>query len=268
MSETIFYREWARYPNRRRGLMIKESILPKIISSPYSSGYVSVFSFTEQDALQIKESKSSRGFERFSVGASKVVIDLDQGLDQLIHAEEILQSLGIGYDLWQSGGKGFHPILDTPLQFHEHLPYSHLQFVKSLGIEGIDEAIYRHGSLISLPGRIHPKTKNPKTFVKRVVGDSVEIKIVEKPKFNFLDKKIHGLGLSEALMLISDLSLTEPPIGGRHVAIWGAAKDLLNTGVSTNTAYELIMSAMKNWENPKSSEEVIRAIDQACRYIQ
>lgn len=251
------YVEWCKTPMGRKGLMVRESLVPKIVGASYSSGYTTVYSFNKEDANKIRESRCSKGFSRFEVGASRVAIDLDEGEEQLTVVEKILQREGLGYEIWFSGGKGFHVFIDHRFICSTHLPYSHLCFLKELSIP-CDESLYQHGRLLSLEGRVHPKTKKKKNFVKCVGGKMAEILIVEKPKFVFTGggEDTRGLNISETMITLANLATIEPRRDQRHTLLWQVGLDLCRCGLSDQTIFDLLRAVMKDWEIPKSDEKL------------
>ena len=259
------YYEWCPDVFRRKGTMLKSSVFPKIVNSKMCSGYRSVYSFSKEAAMEIRESRSSAGLDRFEVGADRIAIDLDDGEKQLKEVEVILQREGLHYDVENSGGKGFHIFIPTDFMCDVNLPYSHLQFLLDLGID-CDESLYQAGRILSMIGRVHPKTKIKKHHVKTVEGKMADVKIVEKPVFTFSggDQESTG-GLAEAMILTSSLAINEPRPGGRHIAIWSLSKDLIKCGLADTTIHDLMNNIVRKWDNPKTDEEIIKIIAQARR---
>ncbi len=206
------YREWCRKVQTRKGTMVDAPTLDTLCKQ-HNPGYSSVYMFDESAANEIKDRGHSGGLSDYVVYADRLVMDLDDGDLQLAAIEKLLQAKGLGYDVWASGGKGYHVYLKHDLIGSIHLPFSHKSVVRSLGIN-CDESLYQHGRLLSLPGRVHPKTKRKKTFVKSVPGSDVDVPIVERPGpvFDFLPSG--GLNdLESGLFKLSNLSLSEPTMG-------------------------------------------------------
>lgn len=244
--------------------MLKSSMFDKIIESSSDSGYRSVYSFSKQDAMEIKDSRCSKGFDQYEVGTDVVPIDLDDGARQLEEVESILNREGLGYTVWFSGGKGNHIFIPTDLMVDRDLPYSHLQFLTGLGIEA-DSSLYQHGRILSLPGRVHPKTKVKKYFVKEVVGHMANVEIVKKPIFTFSGGcQESTTGLAEAMMLLSNLSINEPRKEMRHTELWGVGKDLVRCGLADATIYDLLNTVMGKWDVPKDEDKLVNIV-KMCR---
>jgi len=245
--------------------MLKVRVFDKIVASRMCSGYGGVYMLGEEDAMEIRESRSSAGFDRYEVASDCVPIDIDGGDKQIAETEEILQERGLGYSLFKSGGKGGHFYLPTDLMYHASLPYSHSQYILELGVS-CDTSLYHSGHLISLEGRVHPKTKVKKHFIKEVAGKMADVKIVEKPIFTFSggDQESTG-GIAEAMMLLSNLSINEPKPGNRHTELWAISKDLIRCGLSDTTVHDLLVNIVRKWENPKTDDEIVKLISQARR---
>lgn len=261
----IKYREWCSKPFSRCGLLIEQSRIDKMVKANRCSGYSSLYYFNEVSAEYIRSTKRSIGLNKHPVGCEHVVIDLDDGDKQVSLLESRLHQLGLGYTVWLSGLKGFHFYINAIDKFDINLPYSQRLFVESLDVP-CDLSLYQHGRLISLEGRIHPRTKKPKTKLRVVEGDAVDIKIVERPIITYTGE-VEDVSKEVSLLSISDLILNEPDVGNRHTLIWGTAKDLLASGWSLATVEHLLVEVNASWTNPKEDEEVRAAVTQAWRQI-
>jgi hypothetical protein len=260
------YREWSRNLNDRTGCFLPENVIEDICKYHRDPGYTSVYSFDEAAAEEIKRVKSSKGLSKYCAYSTNLIIDID-GTDldaargYLADIERRLTELDLGYDVWFSGGKGFHVVLKHDLLKSAHLPHSHEMFLESIGIKS-DYSLYRHGSLISLPGCVHRRTKIKKHLLKTVEGNLVTIPIVEKPVIEYDIQS--DLSQMEALFFRLLAVLSKPPdIGNRHTTLWGLGKDLKRLGLSFCTAVELLQKVNEKWENKKTEDEVTQAIEQA-----
>lgn len=258
-SETL-YREWAPKLEARKGLMLPLSAFPEILKK-HDPGYASVYMFTKEAADEIKAARSSRDFKQYEVIADEIIIDLDGGEPQLGRCRIPLQ--GIGYEVWASGGKGFHVRIPTGRLVGNDVPDAHRQWVDSLGVDA-DLSLYRASSVVSLPGRVHPKTRIKKTFVEWVDGAMPHIPdpvIVERPAFPSADIP----ELASLLSRLANLTALEPSPGNRHTAVWSAAMSLRDAGLSEDATIELLTMVNSAWLNPKPDDEVRRAAEQAFR---
>jgi hypothetical protein len=228
-------------------------------------GYISVYMFSEDAALKIKQSGTSKGLQQYPVAADELVIDIDNGDEGLAEVEVVLEAQGLAYQVWSSGGKGYHVCIPHPLVCSEDLPYSHQQAVQGLGLK-VDMSLYQHGRLISMPGRVHPKTKQKKRFIRQVEGKNLDLKIVKKPdlQFNFDDRA--GLDeLASGLMRVVNMLNTPPSPGNRHTKMWGAAKDLADAGLQFDTVLDVMGRVNESWDVQKDEAEIRLAIEQAFK---
>jgi hypothetical protein len=246
--------------------MIPLSKMHFILDLP-SPGFASVYAFSEQDALLVRERGHSRGLSEFSVWADRVAIDIDQGDEGLLPVLSILDAKGLGYEVWSSGGKGYHVFIPHEPIYSPHLPYSHLSFLRSIGVS-CDETIYQHSRVLRLPGTVHLKTGKRKQFYMRKDGMQPTIPIVERPKFDFKP----GLGtksFQSALMGAMSLITNPPPTGQgkRHTLLWGVAKDFAEAGTPYLTALGVLLEVNRSWQKPKPVEKVELAVSQAYRQM-
>ena len=258
----MFYKEWARTVHSRSGRMVSMDSLP-ILLKLKDPGYASVYMFNEADASQIKHAGHSRGLSNYEVSAYHLILDIDNGEEGLSLAEKALTSRGLKYSVWSSGGKGFHVYIPHKLVTSVDLPHSHAKVVEGLGL-AVDNTLYQHGRLISLPGRVHPKTKNRKTLIKTVEGSPIDIPIHKKPQMVFDFEDGGGAGeLTAALLRVVGIAEAEPSEGNRHTALWGASKDLSDAGLSFQTVLDIMHGVNDQWKRPKAQEEVELAVVQA-----
>lgn len=226
------------------------------------AGYRSVYGFSEEDAKLIRLQQSSRGFSRFPVFSDHLILDIDGGDEQMKRVVSRLDELGFAYDVWISGGKGYHIIIPHEGLYSPYLPYSHLFFVEHYGIE-CDKSVFRHGSLISLPGRISQRTGRPKQFVESVPGDKAEVLIVIPDLTNI--PVAEDLDLAFALRRVCSLAENEPEQGRRHTLLWSVASNCAVSGMSRELCNQLLQEVNASWKNPKDQDEVERAVSQAYR---
>ena len=252
--------EWSVTLESRRGTMVPFSRLGAIQRERHNPGFRSVYLFDSISAATISASGSSKGFKQYAVYSDHLFIDLDGGDPALVAAEEALR--GYQYEVWSSGGKGYHVVLPTPMYCGVDLPQAHLEFVEALGC-GADLSLYRHSSLIALPGRVHQRTGKKKAFHKSVAGQQLTIgdpKVLPKA-FNlaFTDEA----PVSFAFMRLASLCETPPAQGNRHTTAWSMSSQLAKAGLSFETVLELVLKMNSEWDNSKPEDEIERAVKQA-----
>lgn len=265
----IWYKEWASSVKARKGRMLPIKAFDTILKYR-DPGYSSVYMFKEEDAKQLLENESSRGMNQFEVASDKLMLDIDKGIDGLATVGRKIEAEGIAFDVWESGGKGYH--IEIPHQFvcDTRLPYSHKVVVEKLlgtDIDQVDLTLYQHGRLISLPGRVHPTTKKKKKLLFKVPGVALEIPILDVPVKDLANFSIdHDLTLlSSGLFRAADLAQTPPSKGNRHMTIWSASKRLAEAGLAYDTVLGLMEKINESWTEPKSITEVEAAVRSAFK---
>jgi hypothetical protein len=256
---SAYHYEWCARPNSRSGIMVPEENLQKFIDAKSSSGFRSVYGFHPTHAKIIKARGNSKGFREFPCYADQLVIDIDNGDEGKIDAEAKIKAAGLGYRLYFSGGKGYHFIIPCSPLYSYHTPYSHMKYVESLGLE-TDQSVYRHSSLISLEGRVHPKTKKLKRFLEEVSGKTAEIKIVQPPQFIGNIPEDYNV-LSDGFERAAGLVGMEPNIGGRYMDLWRCIKCFSDAGIAPEVAEEIAHAINDSWDNPKEMDEMQRLME-------
>ncbi len=256
------YREWALKPSHRRGCMIPDKYVMRYCNAP-DAGYASVYMFKEQDAQEIIASGSSAGLSRYEVFTDTLTLDLDKGAEQLSQAREAVK--GYRYCVFESGGKGYHIVISLDRLINgTNIPYSQRKWVEALNV-GADLSLYQAGHIISLPGRLHPKTGKRKILIDIQPGNLLSLPLVsqESPSFALgnADQSELERGLWRAVELLSN----GPGPGNRHTALWSTAKHFADSGLSFDTALDLLWAVNQTWDEPKTEAEVKLAVNQAFR---
>jgi hypothetical protein len=241
--------------------MIETTKLDKIVKTHCNPGYASIYQFDEDAALDIKSTGMSRGFDRFDVYAESLTIDIDEGDVGLKAAEGRLSEYG--YEVWSSGGKGYHIVINHEPVFDKRLPYSHKRVVEELGII-CDTSLYQPGRILSLPGRVHPKTKKKKEYIRSHEGKLLEFKLEEKPKINF-DFDGVDEDASTVFMRLADLTKYSPYKGQRHMTLWTLSRTMSKSGISYEDAIVMLQMINRMWKEPKDPAEVTAACEQGYR---
>ncbi len=260
-----WFAEWCPKLHDRRGLMVSFKGLGAAVRNNYNPGYSSVYAFSKEDAELIRASGSSRGLHQYCVGAWAVALDLDDGDKQLEQVERVLQDKSLEYFVYLSGGKGNHVYVpQTEFVYDKRVPYSHKMFIENLGLD-VDFTLYQHGRILSLPRRLHPKTKVRKQFVKHVPGDRLALELVDPPQPSFSLRDYQEASFSMALVGVADACNTPPSVGNRHTTIWGLAMDLARANVPIDVAEGLLIHLNNEWPYAKDHKDVLIAVRQAYK---
>lgn len=242
----------------RTGNLLPLTVLDQVLTRP-NPGYASVYLFKSEDAKRIRATGSSRGLGDLEVAASAVTLDIDNPND-IDAVTSKLDSLGLGYEVWDSG-RGFHVVLPHEFISDARLPYSHKCWVEQLSLPA-DYSLYQHARILRLPNTLNAKTGRRKQLIRSVEGMQPDIKLVERPKFNFQPNG--GLtSISSALNQLQRLAISEPLPGNRHTQLWSAARSASQAGLSFSATLEVLNEINKSWKNQKEACEVELAVTQA-----
>lgn len=240
--------EWCEQPNQRNGTFLPAAeVLAK-------TGFRSVYAFETQPT-------ESKGLNRFPVVSATLFLDFDDGLDgEVIQAMDKLEY--IQYSLYTSGSKGCHIHASIEPMCGIDVPYSQRQFVIEAGYNS-DLSLYRHSSLIRLPGTIHAKTGKPKELIKENPGYQLHIPMLKtpEPKFSKVQAKQDDM-LYAALTRSAGLVHKSPMTGERTKTMWSLSRNFHDSGISFDTALELAYSINATWSHPLDEAGVLRAVKQ------
>ena len=251
MSNSYFY-EWCKTVTSRSGIMIPKDKLQVHIDSNNTSGFRSVYGFHPDHAKEISKRGNSKGFSEYPCFADELFIDIDTGDEGREKAEALVQKAGLKYKLYSSGGKGYHIVIPCKPIYSFNVPYSQKKFVESLGITP-DESIYRFSGIISLEGRIHRKTKQPKKIA--------DIPLISRPVF---ESKLPE-DFSEAqdgFERAAYLTMAQPREGNRYMDLWRCLSRFYNAGFSKEFLHEVADRINESWDNPKPADEIDRLMSE------
>lgn len=242
--------EWCEQPNQRNGTFLPASeVLVK-------TGFRSVYAFETQPT-------ESKGLNRFPVVSATLFLDFDDGVDgAVLPSIDKLNQQKIAYKLFTSGSKGCHLHIDIEPMSGIDVPYSQRQYVIDAGFNS-DLSLYRHSSLIRLPGTIHLKTGKPKELIKESVGDRLSVPMLKtpEPKFSKVQAKQDDM-LYAALTRSAGLVHKSPMTGERTKTMWSLSRNFHDSGISFDTALELAYSINATWSHPLDEAGVLRAVKQ------
>ena len=201
-----------------RGNIIEVNSLEKKIRRAES--YMSLYSFGDDILTYVKDNKGISGYDGLASMATLWIDfdskDLDKAKTEVIDfIEYMYQFFDIEHGIWQiyfSGGKGFHIGLDTKIigiddLIDRHLPNMIKLFVTSIvddmkshcnsgnTFECIDLKIYNKTRIIRLPYSLHQKTKLYKIFIPfeelteksmdEIILESGDVKVYNRKKTKY-----------------------------------------------------------------------------------
>jgi hypothetical protein len=255
----MWWSEWCARPNARAGVMVPIEDLPKLEASS-DAGFRSVYEYSDADAKEIQAAGTSKNFARFEQHSSTLFIDLDNGEKDLPRLKQWIGDSKANVDLYTSGSKGYHAHVSITPMLGTNVPASQANFAAGLGIE-VDPSLYRPGSLIALPGRLHAKTRKRKTLVERIVGQPIEIPLVEvKAKLDFSKYTECEGTLQQVLQEMYCLTASPPKNGNRYQSLSWLAKLGSRAGITPYAMFTFLQELNKSWPQPKPQDELERAI--------
>lgn len=259
------YVEWAPVVGARAGVMVALDDLPKFLKR-HNPGFRSLYEFGEEDAGRIRSNNHSRGLNAFMVYSDILVIDLDNGDKDLHKLEKYIKEHDYKYEIWSSGGKGYHVYIFITPMYGKDVPYSQKCFVETLGVDA-DLSLYQHGRLFRLPRTIHKKTNKRKELLRSGGGKLLTIEMQKAPiKADLPALRFENEDTSEMVYaLLRFIQMIESPKGPgeRHMHIWGTATMFARAGLSMVAALELLQWVNEQWPEPKDPEDVEKAVMQA-----
>jgi hypothetical protein len=224
-----------------------------------------VYEYDGAAAEEIKAAGNSKNFARFVPHSCLLSVDLDNGDKDLDKLRQWAKDTKAEMTLYTSGSKGFHAHISILPMVGNNVPASQANFVSSIGIEH-DPSLYRPGSLIALPGRVHPKTHLKKVKVEYIQGVAINVPLIEvKAKVHFNDFIEETDRFTSAMHDLWVSQVCPPRAGERYMTLWKIAKALRESNVSPDHAFVLLHETNKRFPQPKEVAEIERAIQEAYR---
>lgn len=255
----MLYREYCETVHDRTGNMLPESALLRL------PGFCSVFSFGDLDSLEIINNKSSRGFKNYRVSARNLVIDLDDGEESIHELLKLLRELDYSYTAYVSGGKGYHIFIKCEESYRIDLPALHQVMAVNLA-PTCDRSLYRHSSLIRLPGTVHEKTGKIKEVIERHLGSNLLMlpELAIAPPREIV--KSSRTAVYMYYQTLADAVQYSIATGGRHNKLWQIAKDGFEAGIPYNQVLSDMQVANAFFSPPKELYEVEHVLETTYRF--
>lgn len=252
-----YFAEWNMKEAKHTAYFVDTAELDNLV------GHATVYKYTEECKVIMENQGSIVGCSNFPVFTDKFMIDLDDGDESIRKVCQQLVDRELAYSVWSTGGKGYHLEIPCIDMFGIDVPHSQLEYAKT--IDGVhDFNVYRHNSLLRLPGTIHQKSGKPKVKVYERPGNAVEIPIVRNPQrfmqWEGIEAHIPKNSLELGFRLLYRLMLEPPSIGGRHVALWSCASNLQSAGLTKDTVADLLLNVNRCWDVSKGEPEIIKIV--------
>lgn len=210
----------------------------------------------------IEANGNMKGLEDSPVMVDTLFLDFDNGeSDSLDKTKRKMQKAGIGYELYFSGKKGYHLECKlVPLYGRFIMPKIKFFVEHNLALSKaeVDHTIYHNCGLIRLEGTIHDDTGKPKILVDSHTGSLLEIDVIASEKIYKNEADLDKFQI--ALQRIANSCEGEIGSGERHVLLYSIGRNLLEAGVSQETASELLLQLNKRFNPPKEEDELLHQV--------
>ena len=269
------YVEYCTQPFQRNGTMVPVSSL-KDFYALEDSGYCTHYQYSAHAANAIRAQGNSEKMARFPVYSDRLWIDLDAPSSDPAEVAKVktyagqltnqFKQQGLDFTVWFSGSKGYHICIKiTPMEGMD-VPYSQAQYVQHILKVSCDFSLYQSARLLSNPGRKHPKTGLKKVKVFEHKGNTLlTIPMIANPKppISTLESLTDSDRARIAFQRLSGLILDAPLPGMRHTSLWSVATQCMEAGMAKDLVSGTLLYANQFFADPKTKEEVLRAIEQA-----
>jgi hypothetical protein len=188
------------------------------------TGFISVFGFPEESVKDILTNGTTSGLVTKKLYADTLYLDFDNNIEAENLAYRRLKDASIGFDKYNTGGRGHHFHIPITPCMGEGL-VSRFKRRVAEQFPGADLSIYKSSGIFRLPGTYHTKNAgHKKTLVEHVDGQLMDIpeddigrlpRPIPKSAFGFDEEEIN-----EALMRALFIPTGE---GGRNTKIFVVA---------------------------------------------
>jgi hypothetical protein len=256
------FKEFAPKVNARAGIMFPvEDIVGRV-------GFSTVYAFDRPAADEIKARRSSKGMSAYPVYADSFTVDFDNGLEDAKLLRDWAKSQGFSYEMWESGGKGAHVVIPHAPLFSTEVPFTHGKLADKLA-PSCDRSLYRHGSLLRLPGTLHQTTGRPKVLLECGEGEfemTVPLMTRSSEKFAITPLETPQDELQFWLHDIARFLGACPGRGNRFMTLWRLARFASECGLSAQVAYEMLQAINSSWgEDAHDLPQVTKAVEQGFK---
>lgn len=224
---------------------------------PRFTGFRSYYGFSEAVKLYCQEVGTTRGMRGTVVYSDTIFLDFDdapQAAEAFWHA---LIAEGVGFEVWDSGGRSIHFHIPHAPMWSDLLPYSHACWVRAR-TQGADMSLYQAGRIFRLPGTVHQKTMRQKVLLEKVEGKLAEVTLVKPDTtVRFGQLVADGDGIAEIISVLENLVRRPPEAGERNRRFYSVACSCFSCGFSGDFALELMNKVNEDlMEDPIEDEEI------------
>jgi hypothetical protein len=174
---------------------LKHGIPPKLVPLETINNYTgfrSLYGYGDEVKNYIENNQNSFGTSgsvvglaasRLPVFSDVLFVDFD---DNAIPSGKLLTSdlreIGVGYSVWDSGGRSIHVHINVMPYEDWRVPYSQKQWITEWMVSRnvkADLSIYHAAGLFRLPGTLHHKTGKPKTLIDEWPGSLLDYELLD-----------------------------------------------------------------------------------------
>lgn len=199
-----------------------------------NAGFQSLYAVSEEDAANMVTSESYAGF-RDVVHSTMLFIDCDSD-EAARMVEATLNRLGLGYEKYSTGNRGFHFSIIRDCDPSNYLPALDKKWCEQ-NAPWADLKLYTHLHLYRRPGMIHEKTGRRKELVFTKSGGNLDFRGMHAPPVPERESAPPG----EMKSVFEDrtlMALAVPHTSGkRHGTFMTMAIRLSETGQTPEFAY-------------------------------
>lgn len=230
-------------------------------------GFRSVYMFNKETYNYIQEKNAVRSLSKFPVYSDMLFVDFDDGDKSIETFKKVMNTSGIGWEMYFSGRKGYHFHVPIEPMYGVYVPFSQKQFILGLGIETADTSIYKHTGLFRTAGTYHNVTGNPKELVDKQDGNVLRLPYIE-PEEELEVVEGNTASLAAALTNAHYGVVDEPSPGSRHNQLLAIAKYLAAAGATMDTALDICTLVHNTWENQYENPEeaIYDAVQRAYKW--
>lgn len=141
----------------------------------FYTGFQSQYGYPEQTAEVIRQQHGTFDLAGHPLYADMLFIDFDDNDNAVHECQQTLVDWHVGFEMWNTGGRGYHFHIPHQPVTSEDIPRWHKQWVKTRFPEA-DVNIYKTSAVIRLPGTFHAKHPGQhKKLVYTGVGNLLEL---------------------------------------------------------------------------------------------
>jgi len=225
-------------------------------------GFTSLYQITEDSAKGIITAGTTAGFKG-SVWSERLWIDLDSK-ETLSKTKGVLDGMGVSYDVWFTGNRGFHISIQRDSSPTHILPEQDKSWVKG-HIPYADLGIYTHLHLFRLPGTVHAKTGARKTLVESTPGVSLVHAKYQRPVTRIPSSTGTMQSNNNMVSVFSDFHINSKlgrvRVGNRHHTLVSVCNALRDRGFELSFTRTWLIEMNKDFMGGgKSLEEIERVV--------